>query len=58
MRSPGFRTIPLIEQVVAAFSDRDQRLLVTGHDPVRGRIAEVSHEALIRNWGELRQLDS
>ena len=49
---------PVIEQVVAAFSDRDQRLLVTGHDPVRGRIAEVSHEALIRNWGELRQLDS
>jgi energy-coupling factor transporter ATP-binding protein EcfA2 len=45
---------PAIEQVIAAFSDRDQRLLVTGHDPVRGRIAEVSHEALIRNWGELR----
>ena len=46
---------PMIEQVVAAFSDRDQRLLVTGHDPVRGRLAEVSHEALIRNWGELRR---
>jgi hypothetical protein len=29
--------------------------VVTGHDPVRGRIAEVSHEALIQIWGELRR---
>jgi ABC-type dipeptide/oligopeptide/nickel transport system ATPase component len=45
---------PTVEQVVAAFSDPKERLLITGRDPVRGRIAEVSHEALIRTWGELR----
>ena len=51
-------TIPdglTMAEVVRKFSDPAVRLLVTGWDQSRGeRLAEVSHEALIRNWGTLR----
>jgi WD40 repeat protein len=43
-------------EVVRRFSDSAARLLVTGWDQSRGeRLAEVSHEALIRNWETLRE---
>ena len=46
---------PAMAEVVREFSDPTARLLVTGWDQSRGeRLAEVSHEALIRNWGTLR----
>ena len=46
---------PAMAEVVREFSDPAARLLVTGWDQSRGeRLAEVSHEALIRNWGTLR----
>jgi WD40 repeat protein len=46
---------PAMAEVVREFSDPAVRLLVTGWDQSRGeRLAEVSHEALIRNWGTLR----
>lgn len=46
---------PTMAEVVREFSDPAVRLLVTGWDQSRGeRLAEVSHEALIRNWGTLR----
>jgi Novel STAND NTPase 1 len=46
---------PSMAEVVREFSDSAARLLVTGWDPSRGeRLAEVSHEALIRNWETLR----
>ncbi len=47
---------PAMAEVVREFSDPAARLLVTGWDQSRGeRLAEVSHEALIRNWGTLRE---
>ena len=46
---------PAMAEVVREFSDPAARLLVTGWDQSRReRLAEVSHEALIRNWGTLR----
>jgi WD40 repeat protein len=46
---------PAMAEVIREFSDPAARLLVTGWDQSRGeRLAEVSHEALIRNWGTLR----
>jgi WD40 repeat protein len=46
---------PAMADVVREFSDPAVRLLVTGWDQSRGEpLAEVSHEALIRNWGTLR----
>ena len=46
---------PAMAEVVREFSDPAARLLVTGWDATRGkRLAEVSHEALIRNWDRLR----
>ncbi|MBD2731111.1 WD40 repeat domain-containing protein [Nostoc sp. FACHB-892] len=33
----------------------DARLIVTSHNAVNQETVEVVHEALIRNWGELRQ---
>jgi hypothetical protein len=46
---------PAMAEVVREFSDPAARLLITGWDQSRGeRLAEVSHEALIRNWGTLR----
>jgi hypothetical protein len=47
---------PAMADVVREFSDPKARLLVTGWDQSRGeRLAEVSHEALIRNWATLRE---
>jgi hypothetical protein len=40
--------------VIATFAGGDARLLVTDQSEGR-RSVEVSHEALIRHWGELRQ---
>jgi WD40 repeat protein len=43
-----------VEAVVAALADR--RLLVTSRDPTSGEsVVELVHEALIREWGLLRQ---
>ena len=42
-----------IEAVVRALAD--QRLVTTGHDELSGaRVVEITHEALIRGWPELR----
>ena len=54
-RVAGESDEPAMAEIVRAFSDPAARLLVTGWDQSRGeRLAEVSHEALIRNWGTLR----
>jgi hypothetical protein len=46
---------PAMAEVVREFSHPAARLLVMGWDQSRSeRLAEVSHEALIRNWGTLR----
>ena len=42
-------------EVIRRFSAKENRLLVTGTDPAGRPTVEVSHEALIRNWDELRQ---
>jgi hypothetical protein len=43
-----------VEAVVAALADR--RLLITSRDPISGEpVIELVHEALIREWGLLRQ---
>ncbi|MGE3295338.1 MAG: TIR domain-containing protein [Geminicoccaceae bacterium] len=47
-------TDPTLEQVAAAFTASDARLIVTGNDATGARSAEVSHEALIRHWERLR----
>src|SRR5262249_61775350 len=45
-----------IRAVVREFSAPDARLLVTGEDiPAARRLVEISHEALIREWDELKQ---
>jgi WD40 repeat protein len=41
-------------QVVRWFAGKEHRLLVTGTDPAGHPTVEVSHEALIRHWNELR----
>lgn len=46
---------PDLNAVVRRFADRKARLLVTGEDKALGkRTVEVSHEALIRGWDQLR----
>ncbi|MGH8572072.1 MAG: hypothetical protein ACREX8_05795, partial [Gammaproteobacteria bacterium] len=46
---------PDLEAVVRRFADRKARLLVTGEDKAfRQRTVEVSHEALIQRWDQLR----
>ena len=35
----------------------DRRLVVTGQDEAGSETVEVVHEALIRGWGQLRELD-
>jgi len=42
-------------EVIRRFSAKENRLLVTDTDPRRQPTVEVSHEALIRNWKELRE---
>ena len=42
------------QEVVQKFAGPDARLLVTGEHGPGGAVAEVTHEALIRHWGELR----
>ncbi|HNP65992.1 MAG TPA: TIR domain-containing protein [Woeseiaceae bacterium] len=42
-------------EVVRRFAAVENRLLVTGRDPYGRATVEVSHEALIRNWNELRK---
>ena len=45
-----------IRQVVQAFSDASARLLVTGDETASARrTVEISHEALIRHWGLLKE---
>ena len=47
---------PDLEAVVRRFADRKARLLVTGEDEALGqRTVEVSHEALIQRWDQLRE---
>ena len=41
-------------EVVRRFAGVENRLLVTGRDPYGRATVEVSHEALIRGWDELR----
>ena len=41
-------------QVVRRLAGKEHRLLVAGTDPTGQPTVEVSHEALIRNWDELR----
>ena len=45
----------MMSGIVQAFTDQKKRFLVTSSDPTLGRVVEVSHEALIRNWGALKQ---
>ncbi len=42
------------QEVVQKFAGPEARLLVTGEHGPGGAVAEVTHEALIRHWGELR----
>ena len=45
---------PGLQALVQRFAQSDTRLLVTGEDAVLGRTVEVSHEALIQHWQQLR----
>ena len=40
--------------VAETFAGASARLIVTGDDASGSRLAEVSHEALIRHWDKLR----
>jgi WD40 repeat protein len=54
-RTPApFPDDPLEVEVARRFSGPKVRLLVADEDALRGRVLQVSHEALIRNWSRLR----
>ena len=44
-----------LQALVQHFADAKTRLLTTSLDDALGRTVEVSHEALIRNWKQLRE---
>ena len=45
---------PAMLAVAETFAGAGARLIVTGDDSTGTRLAEVSHEALIRHWEKLR----